>query len=505
MNKTVTCRARASRQTAINLVCSIAEHLVSVGIALVLTPFLVNRLGIELYGIYPTVLEVAALFGVFYGIINSTSSRYVAVEAERGNGEAASEYFSSAFFANVALSVILLLPMAITAIFADRFLEVTAWQVADLRIFMLLAFGATVTDAIAAAFGSVYHVTNRLDLRAAQQLAGAVTKAGTLIILFSFFKPTLAGVGAAIFASSAVIALFQIIVCKKLAPALSVLPSAFSKNALRKLTASGLWYSFNRAAAILMGGGILIVAGMFLSPELSGAYSVAFVFSNALSGIILTLAAVLVPVSIKCFARGERQRLKDSLVRDQRVMGFFAAVALSVSAVFCGDFFTLWLGDEASRTLIRVAIILTAPILSLACATPIINVAMVMNRTRRLSLVFLGGGFITLALALAVARFTPFGAVGLAVVSALAQTVWYSIAVPIFASKVFGCKVKTFLAPVAQTYLSAGLSLVCTTLISLVCNINGWAGLVIVCAFSAVVACVVSFFGIFNSFKLKFG
>ena len=124
MNQTVIKNARAERRTAFNLVCGISEHIISAGTALVLTPFLIAKLGIELYGLYPIVLELAAMLGVFYGIINSTSSRYVAVETERGNYENASKYFSSAFFANVALSGILLAPMAVAAIFANRFLEI---------------------------------------------------------------------------------------------------------------------------------------------------------------------------------------------------------------------------------------------------------------------------------------------------------------------------------------------------------------------------------------------
>ncbi len=503
MNQTVIKNARAERRTAFNLVCGISEHIISAGTALVLTPFLIAKLGIELYGLYPIVLELAAMLGVFYGIINSTSSRYVAVETERGNYENASKYFSSAFFANVALSGILLAPMAVAAIFANRFLEIPVSQSTNLRIFIILVFAATVTDALSSVFGSVYYITNRLDVRAGQQLAGTFTKAVALAVLFLFFEPTLISVGVAILASSASIAVFQIIAARKLEPSLSISFSNFSLTAVRQLSASGLWYSFNRAAAMLMGGAMLIVANLFFLPEASGSYSVAFVFTNALSGVILMLAAVFVPISTKCFARGERNRLRDSLIRDQRIVGCLASIAVSVAIAFCGDFFKLWLGEESNQTVVSVAVILLVPLLSLACATPVINVAMVMNRTRRLSLVFLGGGLASLALSLWVAGFSGLGAIGLAAVSCLAQTFWYSVAVPLFASKVFASSAKKFLTPVAKTYLSAAVSLGCCLLISYVCDVKSWFSLVIVCAVSAVVASVVSFFGVFNSFKFK--
>ena len=86
---------RRSERTVFNLLCGIAEHAVSACIALIITPFLIKRLGIELYGLYPIVLEISAFFGIAFGIVNSTSSRYIAIEEEQGNADNASKYFSS--------------------------------------------------------------------------------------------------------------------------------------------------------------------------------------------------------------------------------------------------------------------------------------------------------------------------------------------------------------------------------------------------------------------------
>ena len=75
MNEITAPVVSSSRRMAFNLVCSIAEHLISGGVALCLTPFLIDRLGIELYGLYPIVLELAAVFGIVFGVVNSTSGR----------------------------------------------------------------------------------------------------------------------------------------------------------------------------------------------------------------------------------------------------------------------------------------------------------------------------------------------------------------------------------------------------------------------------------------------
>ena len=500
MNEITVTAARSSKKTVLNLVCSVAEHLISGGVALFLTPFLIDRLGIELYGLYPIVLELAALLGIAFGVVNSTSGRYIAVEAERGNAENASKYFCAAFFSNVAIGIMLLLPVGLTVGFSNRFLEIPAGAVGELKVFMILAFAAVAVDALAAAFGSVYYITNRLDLRAGQQLVSVAVKAALLALLLFVFEPSVISVGIAILVSSAVGSAIQIVVSRRLTPSLTLSFSEFSLSATRRLMASGLWYSFNRVASVMMCGALLIMANSFFKPAVSGDYSVAFVSVNALSGVIMTLAAVFVPVSAKCFARGERNRLRDSLARDEKVVGYFAAVAVSVSVAFCGDFFKLWLGEEASRLLITLSAVLLVPTLSLACATPIINVGMVMNRTRKLSLLFLCGGLLTLAAALAVIFFTDMGIVGLAAVSCAAQIVWYSVAVPCFACKVLACSPKIFFFPILRTYLAALAAFGVCLGLQAVCKINSWIEFIIVGGAAAVVAGVVAFFCVFKAF-----
>lgn len=503
MNEITAPAVSSSRRMAFNLVCSIAEHLISGGVALFLTPFLIDRLGIELYGLYPIVLELAAVFGIVFGVVNSTSGRYVAVEEERGNSQNASKYFSVTFFSNVIIGLILLLPMMLLVGFSNEFLEIPTGAVSELKVFMILTFAAVIVDALASTFGSVYYVTNRLDLRAGQQLASVAVKAVSLVLLLFFFEPSIISVGIAILASSAAGSAIQIIASRKLTPSLTLSFSSFSISSARRLISSGLWYSFNRVASVMMCGALLIMANSFFDPYASGLYSLSFVFVNALGGVIMTLAAVFVPVSAKCFARGERNRLRDSLARDEKLVGFFASVAVAVAIAFCADFFRLWVGEESGKLLVTLSVVLLVPILSLACATPIINVGMVMNRTRRLSLLFLCGGLLTLAAALAVSFFTNIGIVGLALVSCLAQVVWYSVAVPCFASKVFSCPKKTFLFPVLRTYFATVLALAVCLSLRAVCQINTWIELIIVGGAAAVVSAVVAFLGVFKSFKIK--
>ena len=496
-------RKAGEKRLFFNIACSVAEHGISALAVLFLTRLLINGLGIERYGLYPAVLEISSFFSIAFGVINSTSGRYIAIEEEQGNTDIASAYFSTAFFSNLIIGGLLLAPMYLAVAFFGRFMSLPAWGSADVRAFMALTFFSVLVDAVASAFGSVYFITNRLDLRSLQQLAVVLAKVGLFALLFFVFGPSLAIVGAAIALSTLLGAVIQIFVCQKLAGQVKLRLSAFSLSYALRLGASGFWYSVNRVASLMMCGGLLVVANAFFSPALLGLYALVFVAVNALSGVIMVLAAVFVPISAKCFARGEQKRLRDSLARDQKIVGFFAAVAVGVFIAFCDEFYALWLGYEPARLLILLSTVLITPVLSLACATPVINLGMVINRTKKLALVFLAGGLLTFATALGLASFGDFGAVGLALVSCVFQILWYSVAVPCFAARVLKCSVRYFLAPVSRTYFACLAVLALCLAANYACGVESWAELIVVGGAGAVFSVVVAFFVVFKRIRVK--
>lgn len=500
MNKNLTFGLGAVGKTSLNLFCSLAGHLISACMTLLITPFLIDRLGMELYGLYPIVLEMSAFAGIIFSIVNSTSGRYISIEAERGNFDVASKYFSVTFFANLAIGVLMLIPISAVVVFEPNFLKIPNASLNDVRIFTSLVFASVLTDAAASAFGSVYYFTNRLDVKAAQQLTAVIVKAVSLVALFAFSEASLTTVGIAILISTTVSAIIQILIFEKAGSSIRLSIFDLSLNALRRLVSSGLWYSANRAAAFLTCGSFLLLTNAFF-PAASGIYSVAFVAVNALTGVITVISGVFIPTSARHYARGEQKRLCDLLVCSQKTVGFFAAVAFAVFVAFCDEFYRLWLGNAPDKVMIVLSFILAIPVLSLACATPIVNVGMVIDRTKKLSLIFLGFGLLTSATALAAISHTNVDVFGVAAISSLAQTLWYAIAPPIFASKVLGCSPKKFWFPTFRTFLSAFAALGACLALNVFFKINLWIELVIIAALSAAISATIAFFGIFKSFK----
>lgn len=504
MNEAVKKKKLFGGRLGINLVCGGASHLISAGIALFLTPFLIGRLGIELYGFYPIALELMAAAGLIMGLLNSTAGRYIAVEYARGKKEEARIYFSTVFFSAMLLSAVLFLPMLLFVIFSDSFLDMPRGFVGEIKIFLSLMLAAGLTDAASAVFGSSYEMTDRLDFRAAQELAVVFVKALLLWFLLSGVLPiSVVSVGIAVLSSSLVAACIRFFMARLLTPDVLPRKSAFSRAALRRVLASGTWYSVHELGGFITAGGFLILVNVVFGAADAGVYSLALTASRVFGGVMMMLAGLFIPTATKQFARGKDEALVKDILRGERLVGFFALVGVSMAVGFLREFFELWLGAENTPFLRLLTVMAILPMLSVSCALPFFNLAVVMNRIRKMALLYAAGALIGLAISIALALFSNVGIFGVAMVSFAVRVLWYSVFMPLYAAHLLHTEPLTLLLPILRTYIGAGVSVGLILALKSVCQLSSLVAVLVAGAVSLCATLVIGFFAVYGKPKFK--
>ncbi len=494
MNETTKTRERlATGRLPFNLICGGISHLLSAAIALFLTPLLLSRLGVELYGFYRTALEVLAILGLFAGLLGSTVSRYVAVEHAAGRREDAARYFSAVFWGQLCLLGILLVPAVLFVVFCDRLLEIPPSSLTAVRYLFIWMLGSGFIDAGSAVFSSAYIATGRLDFRAAQELSAVLVKA---VLLWIFFGGGLSvspvGVGVAIFVSSLVGASLRIILSRWLMPELVPSLGNFKPAYLRRVLSSGVWYSVYELGTWLPLGAFLLLSGLFLGAKATGVFSVALTAAHFFGGIIAMLSGLFIPNAARQFASGERERLSDEVIKGEKLVGFFTLVGVSLVVGFLPEIFTLWLGEENTPLLRLLTVLMVVPGLSSAGALPIFNLAVVMNRLWRIALLYVGGALLGLGLAVGLCCFTDLGILALGAVSFGVRVLWSSACMPAVAGRLLGVSALRFYLPILRTYVGAAASVGVIWLFKHFCVLSSVLSLAVV---GTVCACAVGVLG----------
>lgn len=505
MNDAIKMKGTGEGKVGFHLLCGGVSHLISVGIAFFLTPFLIGRLGIETYGFYPIALEAMAVIGLLMGVLSATANRYVAVEYMGERRAEAGKYLSTVFFSSLGLFLLLLAPAILFVVFSDSLLDMPVGQTGQIKGFLALMMGAAFLDAVTAVLGASYETTGRLDLRAAQELATVLVKGSLLWFLLSGVLPiSVISVGAAVLASSFVGALFRIFMARHLIPDILPRREQFSGAALRRVLASGTWYSVNELGGWLIGGGLLLLVNRMLGAAEAGVYSLALTASRVVCGVMMVAAGVFVPTLTRQFAKGDRAALLREILRCERLVGLFALVGVSMTVGFLREFLEVWLSAENTPLLRLLTVMAIIPILSVACALPFFHLAVVMDRVRKMALLYLAGALLGVAAAIA-AVFLGVGILGVAAVSFGCRVLWFSVFMPLYAARLLGVEPLTLFTPVVRTYVGAALSVVLIFALKGVCRMSSPLAVFIVGAVSLCAVLAVGFFAVYAKNMVDFG
>jgi O-antigen/teichoic acid export membrane protein len=504
MNKATTKKRILGGRIGANLICGGISHLISAVIALVLTPFLIRRLGIEMYGFYPVALEAMAVLGLLMGMLTATAVRYVSVEYAGGRRKEAGRYFSTVFFGALLFSAVLAVFSLLFVIFGDRFLNMPQGEVGGIKLFFALMMLSCLIDAVTSVFGAGYVISGRLDLRAVQELSAVLVKAVLLWFLLSgVWTVSVVSVGVAVLASSVASACIRIWLSHVLVPDVVPRWRDFSRAYLWRVLSSGIWYSVDELGGWLTGGGFLMLVNVVYGLEKAGVYSLSLTAARVFGGVLLMLTGVFVPTVTRQFADGDRDALLADVLRCMRMVGFFALVGISMAVGFLNEFLALWLGAENTPLLRLLCVFSLVPMLAVACALPLFQLSVIMNKLRKMALLYVSGSLLGLAAALGLAVFTEVGIYGVSAVAFAVRVVWYAVCMPFFGARLLSCEPMRLLLPVLRTHAGGALSVGVIMVLKSVCRIDSLPVLIFLMAVSLCAVLVIGFLSVYGARKLK--
>ena len=152
------------KQISINIISNIVNFAVSMGISFFLTPFIVNTVGSAAYGFVSLANQFVGYIQIAVVALNSMASRFITIKIYEKDEKGAKTYFSSVFFANILMTLVLIVPITVCVMFIDRFLDIPSALVLDVKILWTIIFINFCVGLISNVFGIATYARNRLEL-----------------------------------------------------------------------------------------------------------------------------------------------------------------------------------------------------------------------------------------------------------------------------------------------------------------------------------------------------
>ncbi|MBR9947672.1 MATE family efflux transporter [Clostridiaceae bacterium Marseille-Q4145] len=493
-----------NKQLMINLFASIIVFAVQLFINFGLSPYVIGKLGEAAYGFITLANNFTQYASLITVAINSMASRFISIEYNRGNLDEAKKYFSSVFWFNVFLSLIVLIVSLFIVGNIESLINVDPDLVMDVKITFFISFVNLIVSFISTVYISSTFVVNRMDLHAYIQIGSNLLRMIITIILFSAFFPHIYFVSFSALASTLFILGSYLNLKKRLLPDFTVKKSLFSIRKILKIAKSGLWILLSNISNLLLNGLDLLIANLMVSQTSMGRLSISQQIPNAIGTMLGYMSNIFSASFTELVAHDDKKGLVKEIRFTCKILGIFFTVPFAGIIVFGMDFFRLWLPDniylDKDLFQIYVLMLLTlANVIANAYMYSIHSLFIAIDKVKMYSIMIFLSGCISTVLTLVITRWTNLGIYAIAGTSTIILALVNLFIVPLYAEHSIGVKYFTLLRTIFKNYGALLIVLFIFGVIKSYLLVNSWGMFIINMSIIAVPTYLLTFTILLNS------
>lgn len=478
------------KQLLVNMVASLVNFTVSVGIGLVLTPYIVRSIGAEAYGfvgLANTFVSYAQLLTI---ALNSVAGRFITVAYHEGDDSKANGYYSSTLAANGVMVAVLVVVAVPVVTFLDKLVNISPHLVGDVKALFVFIFLNFMLSTIATVYSVATFVKNKLYLSSIANLAFSLVRVVAMVALFGILPPKVYYVGLAVCLATVVMTLMNRSYTRRLLPDISFDRKSVSWTSIREMLSAGVWNVVTKLQQIMMFGLQLLVANLMISPYLMGMLSIAQTVPNQISGLMWTVSSLFYPEQTKYYAQGKHKELIEDLKSGMKVTGFFTNIIFVTMLVAGYDFMSLWQHGQDTDLLYQLLALTMLGLLISGVATTLQNLPLIVNRLKKYSIGWLVYSAISMVVLIAFIEVLPkWGVVLVAAIPPLFEILANVTFVPVYASRCLGIGKFEFYPIYIRYFASTAVAVaVCWGIRHVFALVaNGWVSLILTCCLYALV------------------
>lgn len=344
-------------KAARNSIWSVISFAWPLAISLVVTPFMVHRLGNSLYGVYTLVGITLGFFGIFDLGLGSAATRQVAAYTAKGEPERVNRVISTflAFYLIVG-TIAAVSIMGLSHTFVTKWLTVPA-DLQKLAITAFLIAGPTfLLTMVNGVFSSLPNALQRYDITTKMGIALSVVMNGTVVALLWLGKGIVelqvAGLAVALCMTPVYVA-----VARRLIPTLRVRPH-YDRPMLRELFSFGGWFLLSSVGVLLLYQLDKLLLGRLMGVAAVTFYVVPSGLARQVQGLASAATNVIFPMSAELFETERHDALAKLYLEGTRIVHILVTIVAVPLAVFADKFLRHWMGAEfASRSSLAMVLL----------------------------------------------------------------------------------------------------------------------------------------------------
>ena len=330
----------------INTFSGVAARVINVGILLWLYQYLLKKISVEEYSLYPVLMSSMLFLSLLPTVLIGGLSRYIVEAYAKGDEQMAIQIVST-------MSVLLfgagLLVLAIGLAFSwyiDFVLTIVPELLWDARIMMVLLISAFVVQLVLSPFQAGLYVRQKFVLLNLINLGQQLLKITILFFLLFCVSTRVLWVVVATVSSNLCGIILIVVMSQRLVPALRYRRNAIRWPIAREITSFGGWSFIARLSEIIRLNADPIILNKLATPLDVTCFHLGSMPFRQIQGFLGAIWPALLPQLTAMHAAEAKSRLQSAFLRGGR-LGLWVALFMSIPImVYSHEFVELWVGGD---------------------------------------------------------------------------------------------------------------------------------------------------------------
>lgn len=443
-----------THRLAINMFFSIVAFILNIAINFFVAPYITSKFGSEAYGFVKLANDFASYASLISIALNSMASRFIMIDREKGNSINANKYYSSVMYANVILSIILVIPSVLCVFYINNILKIPQILLKEVKITFFITFMNFIINLLFSIYSNCFYISNRLDISSIKQAESNIIRVMIIVIMLFLFTPHISYVALGTLVSTMYLCIINYTYSKKLTPDLEISARYFDFKKLLEILSSGIWNSITKLSQIFSSGLDLLITNLFVNAQMMGYLSVAKTIPNLITTFNSTIANVFSPNLMQLYAKNDIENLKKAIKLSMKSMCIFVTIPNAILITMGEDFFRLWVPDQPAYLLNILSILTVINSCVTGPAQPLYQIFTITNKIKESSIIMIVYGLSSIIITYTILNITNFGVyavAGVSLIGSILVALFYHIP---FAAKYINLPKKTFFPEIIKSCIS---------------------------------------------------
>lgn len=317
-----------------------------------------QKLGVEDFGIYNLVGSVVAMFSSLRTIFSASTQRFLNYEMGKSNYEKLNSIFNNSIIVNLIISVVFLVVVEVVGLWFLLFeINIDESRLFAAHCVFQFSVITAVVGIITTTFDAEIIAHEKMNFYAYLSIVEGSLKLLIVFLLTCFDCDRLILYGLLLLLISIVVFICDALYCRIHFNECR-LKLVTDRSSLKEMTQFAGWNFLGTNAYVLSQSGINMVLNIFGGPVVNAARGIAYQVNGALNQFINNVVVVVNPYCIKTYASGDKKKAFEAVSLSSKLFFLLQCILNIPLLLFTKEVLSVWLVDVPEYSVIFLQLVL---------------------------------------------------------------------------------------------------------------------------------------------------